>query len=62
MGDHGGSQQTIAQRRQQAICRHADIDPLSTTVSTALFLPQERTLLFANGQPCRVPFQAWSVI
>ena len=62
MGDHGGSQPTIAQRRQQAICRHSDIDPLSTTVSTALFLPQERTLLFANGQPCRVPFQAWSVI
>lgn len=62
MSDHGGSQPTIEQRRQQAICRHADIDPLSTTVSTALFLPQERTLLFANGQPCRVPFQAWSVI
>ena len=62
MGNHGGSQPTMAQRRQQAICRHADIDPLSTTVSSALFLPQQRTLLFANGQPCRVPFQAWSVI
>jgi hypothetical protein len=62
MGDHGGSQPTIAQRRQHAICRHSDIDPLSTTISAALFLPQERTLLFANGQPCRVPFQAWSVI
>jgi isopenicillin-N N-acyltransferase-like protein len=62
MGDHGGSHPTITQRRQQAICRHSDIDPLSTTVSTALFLPQERTLLFADGQPCRVPTQTWPVI
>jgi hypothetical protein len=62
MGDHGGSQPTMSQRRQHAICRHSDIDPLSTTVSSALFLPLERKLLFADGQPCQVPLQAWPVI
>jgi hypothetical protein len=33
-----------------------------TTVSTALFLPQVRKLLFAAGQPCQVPLQQWPVI
>lgn len=61
MADHGDRRATIAQRRQHAICRHRNVDPLSTTVSTALYLPQERKLLFADGPPCRVPFHAWSV-
>ena len=62
MSDHGGSEPSISQRRQHAICRHVDIDPLSATVSNTLFLPQERKLLFAAGQPCQVPLQAWPVI
>jgi hypothetical protein len=62
MADHGGRRPTIAHRRQHAICRHRNVDPQSTTMSTALYLPQESKLLFANGQPCRVPFQAWQVI
>lgn len=62
MADHGGPRATIAQRRQHAICRHRDVDRRSITVSTALFLPQKRTLLYADGQPCRVAFQAWPVV
>ena len=62
MADHGGSYATVAQRKQHSICRHRDVDPQSITVSSVLFLPQERTLLFANGQPCQTPFQAWPVV
>jgi hypothetical protein len=62
MADHGGSRPTVAQRRLSAICRHSDIDPLSTTVSTALYLPRGCTLVLADGQPCQAPFQAWLVI
>jgi hypothetical protein len=58
MADHGGRRPTIALRRQHAICRHRNIDPQSTTVSTAVYLPHDLTLLVADGQPCRVPFQA----
>jgi isopenicillin-N N-acyltransferase-like protein len=54
MSDHGDSPSSISDRRQYAICRHADMDPRSTTISMALYLPYEGTLLFANGQPCRV--------
>jgi hypothetical protein len=62
MADHGGRRPTIAHRRQHAICRHRSVDPQSTTVSTALYLPRDSTLLFADGQPCRVPFRAWPMI
>jgi isopenicillin-N N-acyltransferase-like protein len=62
MSDHGGSQPTDDDRRRRAICRHADLSSRSTTISTALYLPQERTLLFANGHPCQAEFQAWSVV
>ncbi len=61
MADHGGPRSMVSQHRQYAICRHPDIDPLSTTISTALYLPQERTLLLGDGQPCQVTFQAWPV-
>jgi predicted choloylglycine hydrolase len=61
MADHGGVQSTVTQRMQRALCRHCDVDPQSITVSSALFLPQERVLLYANAQPCQAPFQAWSV-
>jgi isopenicillin-N N-acyltransferase-like protein len=62
MSDHGGARPTVAEARQYAICRHSNIDPLSTTISTALYLPLEYTLLFGNGSPCQVAPQAWSVL
>jgi hypothetical protein len=62
MSDHGDSRPTDDDRRQWAICRHTEINPRSATISTALYLPQERTLLFANGQPCQAEFQAWSLV
>lgn len=62
MADHGGPQPSLTEGRQYAICRHADIDPRSVTISTGLYLPQARTLLFANGQPCRLALQAHSVV
>jgi predicted choloylglycine hydrolase len=62
MADHGDSKLTAAERSRHAICRHSELDTRSMTISTALFLPRERTLLFADGQPCQAPFQAWSVI
>jgi isopenicillin-N N-acyltransferase-like protein len=58
MADHGSPQSTVADRRQHAICRHADIDPRSATISMTLYLPQEGVLLFAEGQPCRAALQA----
>jgi hypothetical protein len=61
MADHGDPQPAGDDPRKHAICRHSDIDTRSVTISGALFLPQQRTLLFANGQPCQAPFQAWSV-
>jgi isopenicillin-N N-acyltransferase-like protein len=61
MADHGGRRSTLVHRRQHAICRHQNVDPGSITVSTAIFLPRERTLLFADGQPCRAAFQKWAV-
>jgi hypothetical protein len=62
MADHGGVQATVAQRKQRALCRHCDVDPHSVTVSGALFLPQQRALLYANGHPCQAPFHSWPVI
>ena len=61
MADHGIPQPAGDDQRKHAICRHSDIDIRSVTISSALFLPQGRTLLFANGQPCQALFQAWSV-
>ncbi|GAB4531230.1 MAG: hypothetical protein Kow0063_10180 [Anaerolineae bacterium] len=61
MADHGGRRATLAERRQHAICRHRQVEPLSPTVSSVVYLPQERRLLFADGRPCQVAFQAWPV-
>jgi isopenicillin-N N-acyltransferase-like protein len=61
MADHGNPGSTIANRRQHAICRHADVDPRSATISMALYLPQESMLLFTEGQPCRAALQALPV-
>jgi hypothetical protein len=61
MADHGVPQPTAAERSRHAICRHSECDTRSITISTTLFLPRDRMLLFAYGQPCQAPFQAWSV-
>jgi hypothetical protein len=36
---------------QAAICRH-DLEDASGTISSAIFLPAERSLLFCSGRPC----------
>jgi isopenicillin-N N-acyltransferase-like protein len=62
MTDHGDPNSTAAERSRHAICRHSAFDTRSVTISTVLFLPEDRTLLFADGRPCQAPFQVWSVI
>ena len=62
MAEHGGSHPFAADRGRYAICRHSEIHSRSITISTAIFLPRERRLLFADGQPCRADFQAWPVV
>lgn len=47
---------------QDAICRHSDLDPRSTTISTVLYLPRAGELLFADGRPCQAAFQVWPVV
>lgn len=54
MASHGGP--------RHAICRHAEVDPHSKTISTALYLPRGDTLFLANGQPCQDAFQVWHLI
>lgn len=40
-----------------AVCRHAEIDPLSATVSCVILLPRQASLYVANGLPCQTPFE-----
>jgi hypothetical protein len=61
MSDHGGPRPTTAYRRHNAICRHSRVDPPWVTISIAVYLPQERKLLFGNDRPCRVVLEAWPV-
>lgn len=42
-----------------AICRHAELDSDSATISTVLYLPKAGQLVLAHGQPCQVAFQTW---
>ena len=53
MADHGGA--------GGGLCRHGETDSGVATLSSAIHLPQERTLLVADGPPCRVRFKAWMV-
>jgi len=53
MADHGGV--------GDGICRHTETDTGVATISAAIHLPQERTLLVADGPPCQVRFKAWMV-
>ena len=36
-----------------SICRHPTADSDSATISTSIFLPAQRTMLFCHGLPCR---------
>jgi predicted choloylglycine hydrolase len=40
-----------------AVCRHAEIDPLSVTVSCVILLPRQASMYVANGLPCLSPFE-----
>jgi predicted choloylglycine hydrolase len=45
-----------------SICRHPETDSnYSTTISSVLYLPQERQIYLANGMPCQTDFQKWSL-
>jgi isopenicillin-N N-acyltransferase-like protein len=45
-----------------SICRHPDTDSNhSTTISSVLYLPQEKQIYLANGIPCQTDFQKWSL-
>jgi len=43
--------------RLSAVCRHAEVDPLSVTVSCVILLPQQASMYVANGLPCRTLFE-----
>jgi predicted choloylglycine hydrolase len=45
-----------------ALCRHADLDPWSTTLSTIIYLPSEGRLHLSNGLPCEAKFDIWPVV
>lgn len=49
MGTHGN--------HLSAVCRHAEIDPLSVTVSCVILLPQQASMFVANGFPCQTLFE-----
>ncbi len=40
-----------------ALCRHAEIDPLSVTISCVILLPRLASIYVANGHPCQTPFE-----
>jgi isopenicillin-N N-acyltransferase like protein len=49
MGSHGDN--------LSAVCRHAEIEPQSVTISCMILLPEQASIYVANGQPCRTPFE-----
>jgi hypothetical protein len=53
MGRHGSA--------LDAICRHAEIDRTSATISTAILLPQQTAMYVANGSPCTTAFERFGM-
>lgn len=53
MGSHGDA--------LSALCRHAELDPKATTISTIIFEPQARQVYICDGQPCRAHFEVWTL-
>ncbi len=49
MGEHGDP--------LSAVCRHAELDPTSVTISCVIYLPKQAAMFVANGQPCKTPFE-----
>jgi hypothetical protein len=46
---------------EAAICRH-DAGDASGTISTVIFLPADRSLLFGDGRPCEADFARYSLL
>ncbi len=44
-----------------AMCRHLENDGTSETISSVIFVPQQRTVYFANGRPCRTPYKQFTL-
>jgi len=40
-----------------AVCRHAEIDPLAETISCAILLPRQASIYVTNGHPCQTAFE-----
>jgi predicted choloylglycine hydrolase len=49
MGKHGDS--------LSALCRHAEVDPQTVTISCVILLPRQASIYVANGHPCQTPFE-----
>ncbi|MBN1536970.1 MAG: hypothetical protein JW908_09585 [Anaerolineales bacterium] len=39
-----------------AVCRHAELDAHSQTISCVIYLPKQSAMYVANGLPCQTPF------
>jgi isopenicillin-N N-acyltransferase-like protein len=48
MASHGGS--------LDSICRHANADSASSTISAMIFLPAQRQMYFCHGMPCSLKY------
>jgi isopenicillin-N N-acyltransferase-like protein len=47
--------------RQASICRHPMEDSNSATISTSIFLPAQRTMLFCHGLPCQGQYDEFAL-
>jgi len=53
MSSHGDS--------LESLCRHPEIGPRSVTIASTIYLPRQKQLYLANGLPCQVPYQVYSL-
>lgn len=53
MARHGGP--------LDALCRHKNLERGRATISTSIFLPVDRQLLFCHGQPCQAEYHAFRI-
>lgn len=49
MAYHGGA--------LDSLCRHEELEPPYRTISTVLYLPQQRKMVFSDGYPCRKQYR-----
>jgi isopenicillin-N N-acyltransferase like protein len=45
-----------------AICRHAELSDISSTIGSIIYLPKLARLWVANGVPCRTQYECFSVM